>query len=410
MDCRKQTFVVALAALLLLVPTVCRKSGESAYEYGEVKRGDITNIVSSTGTMEPVGTVEIGTQVSGTVERVLVDYNDMVEQGQLLAVLDTAPLAAEVRDAEASLARADAQNAQAEAELRRKQELSDLGLISESDLETAVTSATSARASLQSAEAALERAETNLGYALIRSPIAGMVLDRSVEPGQTVAASFSTPTLFVVVQDLAKMRILALVDESDIGQVDSGIPVKFTVQAHLDNEFSGTVTQVRLQPQTTSNVVQYTVVVEAENPDGLLLPGMTATVDFYVEQREGVLTVPSTALSLTATKEMTEELRRQRAAQPDTAARRRPSDSTAVNGGLRPEAAADIGRLWCRDDQDRLSVVPVRVGATDGRSTEVTPLRGELAEDTRVITKATGTAADERRGPPGGFGGRMFGR
>ncbi len=397
-----------LAVVLVLVLTGCRKNGQDKYEFGEVKRGDIENVVSSTGTMEPVGTVEIGTQVSGTVERVLVDFNDRVSKGQLLAVLDTVPLAAQVRDARAGLTKAETQHSQIATELKRKQELFDLGLISETELETAVTSAASALAAKQSAEAALEKAETNLAYAYIRSPIAGTVLNRAVEPGQTVAASFSTPTLFVIVQDLARMRILALVDESDIGQIDSGIPVKFTVQAYPDREFTGTATQVRLQPQTVSNVVNYTVVVEAANQDGLLLPGMTATVDFYIEQRQGVLMAPNTALSLQPTQEMVNQLRRLRdGRQPDSAGRRSGPDSAS---GLSPEAGAEVSRLWCTDEQNQFGVVLVRTGATDGRNTEITPVRGDIKEGTKVITKASGTLASRRGGPPGrGFGGSVFG-
>lgn len=413
MSKRHRYLVALLAAALLLVPVACRKQAATGFEYGTVTRGDITNIVSSTGTMEPVGKVEVGTQVSGSVERVLVDFNDPVTPGQLLAVLDTAPLAAQLRDAEAGLARARAQNVQSEAETSRKQELFDLGLISESELEAATTGAVSSRASLLSAEAALERARTNLGYAFIRSPIAGMVLHRNVEPGQTVAASFSTPTLFIIVEDMAKMRILALVDESDIGQVDSGLPVKFTVQAFPEREFSGTVSQVRFQPQTTSNVVSYTVVVDAANDDGVLLPGMTATVDFYVEQREQVLTVPSAALGLSPTQEMLDELRKLREAQqPETTGRRARPDSLAGRTGPRPEAAADVSRLWCLDEQGRLAVVMVRAGATDGRNTEVIPVRGELREGTKVVVKASGTAVRSGRapgGPPPGMGGGMFG-
>jgi HlyD family secretion protein len=254
----------------------------------------------------------------------------------------------------------------------------------------------------------LERAETNLTYAFIRSPIAGTVLSRGIEPGQTVAASFSTPTLFVVVQDLARMRILALVDESDIGQIDSGIPVSFTVQAYPDREFTGTATQVRLQPQTVSNVVNYTVVVEAANEDGVLLPGMTATVDFYVEQRQGILMAPSTALSLQPTQEMLDQIRRLRdGRQTDSGGRRPRPDS---GSGLSPEAGADVSRLWYMDEQGQIQVVLVRTGATDGRNTEIIPVRGEIKEGTRVITKASGTPASRRGGPPGrGFGGSVFG-
>jgi HlyD family secretion protein len=409
MNRRYACLFACLAVVFVVVLTGCRRNGQAKYEFGQVRRGDIENIVSSTGTMEPVGTVEVGTQVSGSVERVLADFNDRVTKGQLLAVLDTVPLAAQVRDARASLTKAETQHSQVASELKRKQELFDLGLISETELETAKTGAASALAAKQSAEAALERAETNLAYAYIRSPIAGTVLSRAVEPGQTVAASFSTPTLFVIVQDLARMRILALVDESDIGQIDSGIPVRFTVQAYPDREFTGFATQVRLQPQTVSNVVNYTVVVEAANDDGLLLPGMTATADFYVEQRQGVLMAPGTALSLQPTQEMVDQLRKLRDGRNEDSASRRPRrDSASV---LSPEAGADVGRLWCMDEQGQLGVVLVRTGATDGRNTEITPVRGEIQEGTKVITKASGTPASRRGGAPGrGFGGGVFGR
>jgi HlyD family secretion protein len=392
--------MVAAAALIALAG--CKGKKKSAYEYGAVTRGDIENIVSSTGELQPVGTVTVGTQVSGTVERVLVDFNANVTRGQLLAVLDTANLAASVRDAEAGLARAEAQFEQADLNYKRQDELTKRDLASELDLENARVSRTAAQATLQTAQAALDRAKVNLGNAFIRSPISGRVIDRAVEPGVTVAASFSSPTLFTIAQDLSKVRILAQVDESDIGQIDSGMPVKFTVQAYPSKEFTGVTVQVRMQPETVSNVVNYTVVVDAANDEGLLLPGMTATVDFYVEQRKGVLVVPSAALKLQPTQEMVAEMRKSMPQRTGDSTRRRPgahSDSTGRGEGN----AGDFGRLWTVDEQGKISAVPVRVGATDGRNTEVTALRGELAESTRVITKATGTTV-QFRGPPGGLG------
>ena len=408
-----------LAVCILPAVVGCRRNKASAYEFAEVKRGDIENVVSSTGQMEPVGTVEVGTQVSGTVERVLVDFNSEVKKSQLLAVLDTVTLSAQLRDAEAGLARVQAQWAQAKADSARAYELHAKGLSSDQDLEAAKVSIAATRASLLSAESALDRARANLAYAFIRSPISGTVIGRNVEPGQTVAASFSTPTLFIIAQDLSRMRILAQVDESDIGQVDSGVPVKFTVQAYPDKEFAGSAVQVRLQPTTSSGVVTYTVVVDAENEDNKLLPGMTATVDFYVEQRKDVLTVPATALSLNPTEEMVAQLRKLRAESrpqgsmpgraPDSVrARQRPAGDT-TGSGLRPEMAANAARLWYVDEEGRLAMMPVITGATDGRNTEVTPIRGELTEGMKVIVKASGTPASGRFGPPGGgFGGRMF--
>lgn len=405
-----------LAAAALLLGVGCRRNKAGKYEFGEVKRGDIENVVSSTGQMQPVGTVEIGTQVSGTVGRVLVDFNGKVKKGQLLAVLDTVTLAAQLRDAEAGLARARAQWAQAQADSARAQELYAKGLSSDQELEAAKVATATVRAGLQSAESALDRARANLAYAFIRSPIAGKVIDRNIEPGQTVAASFSTPTLFIIAEDLSRMRILAQVGESDIGQIDSGLPVRFSVQAYPDSEFTGTVSQVRLQPTTMSNVVNYTVVVDARNENELLLPGMTATVDFIVEQRQSVLTVSNAALALKPTQEMVDQMRRLRAAQPQDSMRQRMrapggesvAGSRAAEIG-RPNQAAGMGRLWYLDEEGKLQVMSVRVGATDGRNTEVTALRGELTEGIKVITKASGTPADVRGGPPrGGFGGGLF--
>ncbi len=397
---------VALLAVLALLWAGCRRNKAVTYEFGEVKRGDIENVVSSTGQMEPVGTVEVGTQVSGTVERVLVDFNARVGRGQLLAVLDTVTLAAQLRDAEAGRARAEAQWAQARADSVRAFTLYAKELSSEQELEAAKVATAAARAARQSAESALDRARANLAYAFIRSPIAGTVISRNVEPGQTVAASFSTPTLFVIAQDLSRMRILAQVDESDIGSVDSGMAAKFTVQAYPDEEFSGSVAQVRVLPTTASNVVTYTVVVDAANDSGRLLPGMTATVDFYVEQRRGVLTVPATALSLKPTEEMVAELRKARDGRPPDSLRprRAPNDSA----GPRPKRGANTARLWYLDEQGKVAMMPVVAGATDGRNTEVTALRGELKEGMKVIVRASGTPAQDRG--PRGFGGPMFGR
>jgi len=397
----------------------CKRKTAAAYEFGEVKRGDIENVVSSTGQMEPVGTVDVGTQVSGTVERVLVDFNSRVRQGQLLAVLDTVTLAVQVRDAEAGLARSRAQTAQARADSLRADELHARGLSSDIHLEAANVAAATARASLRSAESALDRARANLAFAFIRSPISGTVISRNVVPGQTVAASFSTPTLFIIAQDLSRMRILAQVVEGDIGKIDSGMTAKFTVQAWPDDEFTGSTVQVRLQPTTAANVVTYTVVVDAPNEAGKLLPGMTATVDFYVEQRKNVLIVPATALSLKPTQEMLDQLRKARdesrpagvGGTPDSASRGRRGHSTgdASAARIRPEQAANAARLWYLDDDGRMSMMPVLTGATDGRNTEVTPLRGELKQGAKVVVKASGTVAEERRGPPGGLGRGMFG-
>lgn len=411
------------------------------YELAELKRGELENVVSGTGTLEPVGAVEVGTQVSGIIDRLLVDFNDRVKQGQLLAVLDTTSLAASVRDAEASLARARAQYRLAVDEYQRGEPLAGKGYLSEQELGSLSAAVEMAKASLQSAEAALSRARTNLGYTEIRAPIDGAVIQRSVEEGQTVAASLSAPTLFILARDLAQMQILALVDESDIGQIKEGQQVRFTVQTYPEHEFSGSVRQIRLQPDTISNVVMYTVVVDAPNPDALLLPGMTATVDFIVERVEDALLAPVAALRFKPTVEMVQKTRQQRQRRPDVAgqqgrtgagapAGRSGSESTqpwtgsgAAPGGLRGvtgtaggpsnpqfQRPSNVSRLWYLNADGALRLIPVKTGVTDGLHTEIEPLTRPgtepeipVEEGTKVITGVVGGT------PIGGVSGQMQG-
>lgn len=419
----KRTIAIALVVIVaaIVVWQLSSRGGESEaleqYEFGEVERGDIENIISSTGTLSAVGTVEVGTQVSGTVDEVLVDYNESVAEGQVLAVLDTTMLGASVRDAEANLLKAKADLKVAENAHRRNAELFEQGLISEADYDDSEAAVMGARAQHISANAALSRAKTNLGYAVIRSPIDGTVIMRNVEPGQTVAASFSTPTLFVIAEDLAEMEIHALVDESDIGQVKEGQSARFTVDAYLDEQFEGVVRQVWLQPETVQNVVNYTVIVDARNRNGLLYPGMTATIDFLIEERRDVLLVPNAALNVQPTQEMFAEFRanmeKRMASLPDSIRERMSSRAgDGASGGAQTQGgttggipggfggsngAASAGRVWYLDEQGRLSMSPVTKGATDGSKTEVLRSRG-LEEGAQVITTVLkGEPAD---GPP----------
>lgn len=417
---RAITIVIVLVVAAAAVWLLSSRGGESEalelYEFGEVERGDIENIISSTGTLSAVGTVEVGTQVSGTIDEVLVDYNEPVRKGQVLAVLDTTLLASSVRDAEASVLKAKADLKVAENAYGRSGELYEQGLISEADYDDSEAAVMGARAQHLSAKAALSRARTNFGYAVIESPIDGTVIMRNVEPGQTVAASLSTPTLFILAEDLAEMEIHALVDESDIGQVKEGQSARFTVDAYLDEEFEGVVRQVWLQPETVQNVVNYTVIVDAENRDGLLYPGMTATIDFLIEERRDVLLVPNTALNLQPTQEMFTEFRanmeERMASLPDSIRERVSSRvgsaiggapaSGGMNGGFQSgsggsNGAASTGRVWYLDEQGKLAMSPVTTGATDGTKTEVLRSRG-LVEGAEVITAVLkGEPAD---GPP----------
>jgi HlyD family secretion protein len=341
---RKTLILVAIAVVAAIVVWQvlgrAGPEGDGKYEFVEVARGDIEDVISSTGTLSAVGTVEVGTQVSGKLSQVFADFNDNVRKGQVLALIDTTFLAGSVKDAKASLMKAESQLALVETQHARSRDLFERGLVSEADYEDADAQLASARASVLSAEAALDRAKTNLDYAVIRSPISGTVIARSVEPGQTVAASLSAPVLFIIAEDLAEMEIHALVDESDIGQVEVGQDVRFTVDAYYDREFWGVVRQIRLQPQTISNIVNYTVVVDAPNDEGLLLPGMTATADFLLEHREDVLLVPNAALRFTPTMEMFAELR-------ESMADRRPpggGDGPGRAAGGVPESGDGPGR------------------------------------------------------------------
>jgi len=376
--------IIGAVLAVFMILRAGRNGSESVYQFVEITRGNLENTVSATGTVNPVSTVEVGTQVSGIIDVLNVDFNDVVQKGQVLAVLDTSLLKAAVLDAQAQVDRTQALHDQAVADHRRNLPLFEKGFLSEQEFLPLEISVKTTRASLQSARVALGRAETNLGYAVIRSPIYGTVIQRAVEQGQTVAASLQAPVLFIIAEDLSQMEIHAQVDESDIGYIREGQAVRFDVQAHPDRMFSGIVKQVRLQPTTVQNVVNYTVIVDAPNPDGLLLPGMTATIDFIIEQREDVLLVSSAALRLQPTEEMRQDLRRrmQRGleATPDSIRNRtraRTARERSPGGGIIRDpfsgenSSGDVAALWFFDDDGRLNMIPIRKGATDGQQTEI---------------------------------------
>lgn len=397
------------------------------YTFAEITRGNLETVVSSTGTLSAVGTVEVGTQVSGTIDKIYVDFNSKVKAGELLAVLDTTFLSAAVRDARAGLVRSQSQYDQQKAVFDNSKQLFDKGIISELDYISAKTSLDVAKSNLQSAQSALDRSITNLRYAVIRAPIDGTIINRNIERGQTVAASFSTPTLFTIAEDLAKMEILAQVDESDIGQIQVGQIARFTVQAYPDKKFEGTVTQIRLQPETVQNVVNYTVVVEARNNDHILLPGMTATIDFLVEEKDNVLLVPNLALRFIPTDEMTAELQKKREKEmanlPDSVKNRFGGGQRGggQGGGFSPEAMQrfqqrmgggngmpKMAQLWYLDDKNELTASRVILGSTDGKNTEI--VRGRnIKEGMKIITAVTGSNNAQRSANPlTGMGRRPF--
>jgi HlyD family secretion protein len=262
----------------------------------KVTLATIATTISATGTLEPVDQVEVGTQVSGDISKIYVDFNTKVKKGQVIAELDKSKLRATLTQAEIAYKSAQADYSYKESTYNRVKKLSESHSASAVELETAEYNMNSAKLAVERSENEVNQAKLNLSYATIKSPISGVVLKRAVEVGQTVAASMSTPTLFVIAKDLSQMKVMADVDEADIGQVKAGQRVEFTVDAYQDEKFSGTVQEVRLSPTTTSNVVTYTVVISAENPDQKLLPGMTATCTIVTQEVKDALSIPVKAL------------------------------------------------------------------------------------------------------------------
>ncbi len=285
MKSSKKKFIIGIMVVLLVAALIWfftrnGKESEGKYTMVQIDRGDLEAVVSSTGTLSAVTTVQVGTQVSGRIAKLYADFNQTVKKGELLAMLDTSSLLMAVSEAESSYDRSKAQLKQSRQDLERMQYLFKENIKTKNDLEQAQVNFELAQATLKSSQSSLERARINLSFASIYAPIDGIVISRSIDVGQTVAASFSSPTLFLIANDLSKMQILANVDESDIGQIKEDQEVRFTVQAQVDKKFSGVVSQIRLEPTTIQNVVSYTVVINVANNEGLLLPGMTATIDF----------------------------------------------------------------------------------------------------------------------------------
>lgn len=282
----------------------------TTYETVELKKGSINNTVTATGTIEPITKVDVGTQVSGTISRIYVDYNSVVKKGQLLAELDKKLLEAELNSEMANLRSTKSEYEYQLKNYTRLRQLHDKKLISDTEYEEALYQYEKSEQAYKKAQATLVKAESNLDYATIFSPIDGVVLSKEVEEGQTVAASFSTPTMFTIANDLRKMRVIADVDEADIGQVLEGQRVTFTVDAFPDDTFEGDVTQVRLNPTTESNVVTYEVVIDAPNPDLKLKPGLTANITVYTMEKTDILLAPLKAFRFTPENMQTPEVGR----------------------------------------------------------------------------------------------------
>ena len=298
--------VVIIAGIALKVLT--GNGMELKMNTAVVKEETVERIVTATGYVQPVDKVEVGTQVSGVIEKIYADFNSHVKRGQLLAELDKSTLSEKLVQAKASVSSAESDLNFAQQNYDRIEKLYDAKAATQTSYEDAINKLSQARTSVANAKANLQQAQVNLGYAEITSPIDGVILDRAVEQGQTVAASFNTPTLFTIANDLKRMKVEAAVDEADIGQVRLGQTVKFTVDAYPDDVFAGTVQQIRLQPTVTSNVVTYTVVIEAPNPDEKLFPGMTANITVIVQSEKGAV-IPVSAFNFTPSPEVMEKLK-----------------------------------------------------------------------------------------------------
>ena len=337
--------LAVLAAVVVSIGFFLKRDKTEAvtYRFATVSRGDIEATVSATGKLSAVRTVQVGTQVSGQLSAIYVDFNDHVKKGQVIARIDPTQLQQAVREAELNIERVKADVAQKKYELDQAKPLFDEKVITETEYNSAKYNYTIALSSLKSSQANLDRAQQNLNYSVIYAPIDGMVVERNVEPGQTVAASMSTPQLFLLAEDLSNMQILVNVDESDIGVIREGMKVHFNVQAYPERTFEGTVGQVRLQSAATENVVNYTVVVKVANVDGVLLPGMTATVAFQVQKVENVLKVPSAALRFRASETMLAAVGMDSASRAKRADSLRAAGGDANGGGNAPGANAPGG-------------------------------------------------------------------
>jgi len=349
--------IVLIAAVAAWLLSGNEKKEEIAFDTAKVEPANIQNSITATGTIEPVTSVTVGTQVSGIVNKLYVDYNSVVKKGQVIAELDKTNLISELKTAQANLTSAQSTlNYQAE-NFKRYATLYKKGLVSADDYENAQLTYKQAKEQVASAQETVRKAQTNLGYATITSPIDGIVLSKSVEEGQTVAASFSTPELFTIAKDLTNMQVVADIDEADIGDVADGERVTFTVDAYPDDKFEGVVKQVRQEATTTNNVVTYEVVISAPNTDLKLKPGLTANVTIYTAERKGVLSVPSKALRFTPTKE--------------TVGNKKIVDTEAKN------------KVWTLENNNTLKAHAVNIGMTDGTHTQI--LSG-ISQGKEVIT------------------------
>jgi HlyD family secretion protein len=414
------TVSVILIIVILALKPFSKKEAAVSFNTVKVEKGNISNTVTATGTIQALKTVNVGTQVSGIILHIYVDFNDHVKQGQLLAKLDETPLRTQLDQCQSSVDQAQSQLHFQEATYNRLKVLYDKKLIAQTDYDQALYNFENSKAALSNARSALDRAKVNLEYATITSPIDGVVLNRAIEEGQTVAASFSTPTLFTIVNDLTQMEVQTSVDEADIGKVNNGQRVEFTVDAYPDLKFEGTVSQVRLQPVTTNNVVTYVVILNAPNPEKKLMPGMTASATIYVEEKTNTLMLSGKAVRFTPDQaylmKMFEKMKN------SGSMPKMPAGAPAGGAGMPQNApagqtmqgmpAAAIAAMnadpksktvWLKDDKMGIRPARIKIGIDNGTNVEV--LSGLKEGDEVVIStgdnEVKGTAKRTDNGPPG---------
>jgi len=449
----KKKIIIGIVALVVVAGAILgwtmlrdNKNGVPKYRLEKLAKGDIEAVVTTSGTVNPITKVEVGSQVSGKIAKLYVDYNSQVKEGQILGELDLLQFESRVKQNEAnyssskaSLDKAKVTLANLQRQYERSLSLFEKDLISFEEKDTAEANFLGAKTDLQSAEARLQQAASqldqsklDLSYAIIRSPIDGVVISRNMNVGQTVQASFTAPKIFEIANDLSKMQVECDVDEADVGKVKEGQNVRFTVDAFPETNFNGTVKQVRFSPTVTQNVVTYTTIVDAENPELKLRPGMTATVSIITGEARGVLRIPNAALRFTPTlpmeelgkimKEAGEKMfaKRQAEGGADQAREGAPQASPSAPGsqagaqgmtfsqsGGMPQGMGGPGgqrkkptTVWYLDENGKLAVTYIRAGETDNSYTEV--LRGDLKEGQEVILGELSAQAAEAASRPGG--------
>lgn len=382
--------IIIATAIILVLGAVAywafsgKKSVYIEVETVPVKTGEVITTVTATGTVQPIKQVSVGTQVSGVIDKIYVDYNSIVKKGQLIAALDQTNLRAALKQSQASYDNALNELTYQKSIYDRQKQLYDKSLITQEDYDLALYNYNNAKGNVIQRKSDLDKAKTNLSYAYIYSPISGVVLSRDVDEGQTVAASLNTPTLFSIAQDLKQMQVEADVDEADIGGVTEGQRVSFTVDSFQDEEFSGTVTQVRLNPTTTSNVVTYTVVVKAGNPDLKLKPGMTATIEIYTHELKGIATLEAKAVNNKIDEALLTKYYLQTGQTPDSVVKSNEQNGTFV---------------YVKQN-DALIVKKIKLGIDDGINVQV--LEGLEIDDQVVynLKEITGEKSDETNQSP----------